>query len=84
MKKIVIAVFIGLLLAASGIAKAGNSTELPSIPKGKNDGGNKVVKSQSKYTFTLFSFFTTESNASKTDSTSTLRKSPVRKEEEVN
>ena len=81
MKKRVLAILVIALVTITGIAKAGNSTEVTSVPKVKNEGGNKTVKSQSKYTFTLFSFFTTENKTTKTDTSGTLLKNPIRKEE---
>ena len=78
-KRIIIALVIGFV-SISAMAKAGNTSEILTVPSGNNDGGNKTVKSQSKYTFTLFSFFTTENKTAKSDTSKSVIRSSAIKE----
>ena len=71
MKKLVVGLFTLILIGASNAAMAGDNSEV-SIPKeGKEKGGVEDGKDNSKYTFTLFSFFTNEEDNTKSDSVKT-------------
>ena len=75
MKNFVVALFTLTLIGATNAAMAVDNSEI-SIPKeGKEKGNISEGEKSSKYTFTLFSFFTNEEDNNKSDSVKT--KSPA-------
>ena len=71
MKKSVLAVSVLVLLLITSSAMAGTNTGglLPS--NGKEQPGNSGTKETGKYSFTLFSFFNTDNQKAKSDTSVT-------------